>query len=141
MAKVIKEIIIMLLICLLTMFIFAIALYKFIPNKKAIPEIQEYVADSDIKDLLEDDIKNRSSDENIILTYEVTKNDLAGYQKTYTYVPGKANPFAPVSEDPETNATTNTTNTTGGSSTSSNTSTTTNSSTSTNSLLDDDGTK
>ena len=34
MAKVIKEIIIMLVICLLTMLVLAIALYRYIPNRK-----------------------------------------------------------------------------------------------------------
>lgn len=97
MIKTIKEIIIMLLVCLITMLILAIALYQYIPNRKAIPEITTYVATEDVQDLLEDDIDTRSNDENVILTYEVTSNDLKNYQNTNDYVPGKSNPFAPAS--------------------------------------------
>ena len=54
MAKVIKEIIIMLVICLLTMLVLAIALYRYIPNRKAVPEVVTYTASEDVQDLLED---------------------------------------------------------------------------------------
>ena len=97
MTKVIKEIIIMLLICLLTMLVLAIALYKYIPNRKIVPEVVKYTASEEVQDLLEDNIDSKSDTDNIILTYEVTKSDLSGYQSANTYVPGKSNPFAAVS--------------------------------------------
>lgn len=97
MAKVIKEIIIMLLVCLLTMLIFAIALYKYIPNRKVVPEVVTYTASEDVQDLLEDNIDQKNDNDDVILTYEVTASDLRGYQNTNTYVPGKSNPFAAVS--------------------------------------------
>ena len=97
MAKVIKEIIIMLVICLLTMLVLAIALYRYIPNRKAVPEVVTYTASEDVQDLLEDNIDTKSDQDNVILTYEVTASDLSGYQSTNTYVPGKSNPFAPAS--------------------------------------------
>ena len=100
MAKVIKEIIIMLVICLLTML--AIALYRYIPNRKAVPEVVTYTASEDVQDLLEDNIDTKSDQDNVILTYEVTASDLSGYQSTNTYIPGKSNPFAPASSSVST---------------------------------------
>ncbi len=97
MAKIIKEIIIMLLVCLITMLILAIGLYKYIPNRKAVPEVVTYTASEDVKDLLEDNIDKKSDSDDVILTYEVTASDLTGYQSINTYVPGKSNPFAAAS--------------------------------------------
>lgn len=91
--KIIKEIIIMLLVCLVTMLLLAIILYKFIPNNKVIPEIVEYAATDDVRDLLEDTIDSTSTN-SVIMTYEVTASDLNVYQVTKDYVPGKSNPFA-----------------------------------------------
>ena len=34
----------------------------------------------------------------MILTYEVTKGELSGYQTTNDYIPGKSNPFGDVSK-------------------------------------------
>lgn len=97
MTKVVKEIIIMLLVCLVTMLVLAIALYKFIPNRKAVPEVVTYTASEDVQDLLEDNIDQKDDSDNVILTYEVTSSDLSSYQSAKTYVPGKSNPFAPSS--------------------------------------------
>lgn len=110
MAKVIKEIIIMLVICLLTMLVLAIALYRYIPNRKAVPEVVTYTASEDVQDLLEDNIDTKSDQDNVILTYEVTASDLSGYQSTNTYVPGKSNPFAPVSSSVSTDGGTDSSN-------------------------------
>ena len=96
MAKAIKEIIIMLLICLVTMLILAIVLYKYIPNRKVVPEVVTYTATEDVQDLLNDNIDTKSDSDNVILTYELTSSDLKNYQSTNTYVPGKSNPFAAV---------------------------------------------
>lgn len=99
MAKIIKEIIIMLLVCLVTMLVLAISLYKFIPNRKIVPEIATYKASEEVQDLLEDNIdQNDNQTSQNIATYEVTASELKGYQKTNTYVPGKSNPFAPASK-------------------------------------------
>lgn len=98
MTKAIKEIIIMLLVCFITMLVLAVALYKFLPNKKSVPEIVEYEVSEQVQDLLEDNIDQRSDEERVLLTYEVTSSDLSGYQVTNDYVPGKSNPFAEASK-------------------------------------------
>ncbi len=95
MSKVIKEIIIMLLICLVTMLVLAILLYRYIPNRKVVPEVTTYVATEDVQTLLEDDVDSDEGKDDILLTYEVTSSDLKNYQATEDYVPGKANPFGP----------------------------------------------
>ena len=98
MTKAIKEIIIMLLICLVVMLGLAIALYKYIPSKKNVPEIAKYEVSEQVQDLLEDNIDKRSDQDRVILTYEVTKGELSGYQTTNDYIPGKSNPFGEVSK-------------------------------------------
>ncbi len=105
MAKVIKEIIIMLLVCLVGILLYAVAFYKFIPNRKVVAEVRQYKASEQITEQLSDNVEER--DDKIIKTYEVTSTDLNNYQVKDKYVPGKANPFASVTENPETGATTN----------------------------------
>lgn len=96
MARIIKEIIIMLLVCLVAMLGFAVFLYKYIPSKKIVPELKQYEATEQVQDLLADNIDSRADDEKVLLTYEVTKGELSGYQKSNDYIPGKSNPFADV---------------------------------------------
>ena len=98
MSKAIKEIIIMLLICLVAMLTLAIALYQYIPSKKNVPEIVQYEVSEQVQDLLEDNIDQKSEKDRVILTYEVTKGELSGYQTTNDYIPGKSNPFGDVSK-------------------------------------------
>ena len=99
--KIIKETIIMLLTCLVTMLIFAIVLYKFIPNRKTVAEVKEYNASESVQTLLEDNVDSGDKSE-VILSYEVTSRDLNNYQKTNAYVPGKQNPFAAASSSAST---------------------------------------
>ena len=92
MAKVIKEIIIILLICLISMLIFAILLYDYIPNRKIVAEVSQYQATPEVETLLADNIDSKENE--IVLTYEVTSKDLNNYEANDKYVRGKANPFA-----------------------------------------------
>ena len=114
MTKVIKEIIIMLLICLVLMLLFAILFYEYIPSRKVVAEITTYQANDETQQLLSDTIDSQKN-EKPIYTYEVTSSELKGFEKTNEYVPGKANPFASVTEGTEdpnsvTNNTTNSNN-------------------------------
>ena len=89
MTKVIKEIIIMLLICLVLMLIFAILFYEYIPSRKVVAEITTYQANDETQQLLSDTIDSQQ-DTRPIYTYEVTSSELKGFEKTNEYVPGKA---------------------------------------------------
>lgn len=108
MTKVIKEIIIMLLICLISMLILAVALYEYIPNRKVVAEVSTYATSQEIETQLADDID--SEEKEVVLTYEVTSSDLSSYEVTNEYVPGKANPFAAYVESVDGESEDNTTN-------------------------------
>ena len=93
MAKnIIKEIIIMLLLCLAIMLVLGVLLYEYVPSNKIIPDEVSYTAPENIKEELSksDDVDN----DNVILTYSINSSDLNNYQKIKTYVPGKQNPFS-----------------------------------------------
>ena len=109
MKNIVKETIIILLVILLSMLIFAVVLYDFVPNKIQSKETATYSATDEVKTLLQDSVAQES--ENIILTYEVTSTDLTNYEKAKEYVPGKQNPFEVYTEKPSESET-NTTNTT-----------------------------
>lgn len=104
MSKIIKEIIIMLLVCLVGMLLFSVIFYEYIPNRKIIPEVTQYSASDKIKEQMADDIDKK--DDQIVKTFEVTSSDLNNFKVTKDYVAGKANPFAAVASDAESNATT-----------------------------------
>ena len=77
MAKIIKEIIIVLLICLISMLIFAITLYNYIPNRKVVAEVSQYETSAEVEALLADNIDSQENE--IVLTYEVTSKDLNNF--------------------------------------------------------------
>ena len=78
MTKAIKEIIIMLLVCLVTMLILAIALYQYIPSRKEVPEVERYVASEEVQDLLDDNVEQRLDDQKkdavLVLLKKLPKN-------------------------------------------------------------------
>ena len=104
MAKIIKEIIIMLLVCLAGMLLFAVVLYEYIPNRKVVPEIAQYNPSEKIKELKADDIDKKN--ETIIKTFEVTSSDLANYKVANDYVAGKSNPFGSGKTNPDSDSST-----------------------------------
>ena len=104
--KVVKEIIILLLVCLITMLLLAVIFYNYLPARKIIPEVATYKASDTVTELLADNIDNTDND--VLLTYEggeyeVTKSDLKNYESVKEYVPGKSNPFAKVATDNNSN--------------------------------------
>lgn len=130
MLKAIKEIIIMLLVCLVALLLLAVVFYEYIPARKIVAEVTTYNATDTVAQLLTDDIDKK--DNSVVLTfeegeYEVTTKDLKNYEATDKYVPGKSNPFAEVKgeEDDDDSNTTSTS----GNSTNSNSSTSTNTNT------------
>ena len=109
MAKsIIKEIIIILLICLAIILVLGILLYEYVPISKTIPNEVSYTTPSDVKEelLSSSDV----DDDQIIVTYEVNQDDLNNYKKIQNYKPGKANPFSGSSEGSSASTGTNTTN-------------------------------
>ena len=92
MAKnIIKEIIIVLLLCLAIILILGVLLYEYVPSNTVIPEKVSYVTPEKVKEEL-----NKADSANIITTYEynVEASDLNNYKRVSDYVPGKQNPFS-----------------------------------------------
>ena len=111
MAKtIVKEIIIMLLLCLAIILSLGILLYEYVPMTKTIPNPVSYSTPDDVKKEL---VNSSSIDESqIIMTYEVDATDLNNYTSIQDYKPGKANPFSSYETTATDTATTNGTGTT-----------------------------
>lgn len=107
MAKtIIRETIIALLVCLAVLLILSVALYNFIPSNKVVPEEVKYTPSKEIQTQLNSEVDKENNE--VLMTYEVTASDLENYQKAKEYVPGKANPFAAVSESTDDSKSENT---------------------------------
>ena len=101
MAKsIIKEIIIMLLLCLAIILVLGILLYEYVPITKTIPNEVAYTTPENVKQelLSSSDVE----DTQIIRTYKINSSHLNNYTRTQDYVPGKANPFSSYETNAET---------------------------------------
>ena len=93
MAKnIIKEIIIMLLLCLAIILVLGVLLYEYVPSNKIIPDEVSYTTPENIKEELSK--SEAVDDEHVILTYSIDATDLNNYERINTYVAGKPNPFS-----------------------------------------------
>ena len=105
--SILKEIIIVLLLCLAIILVLGILLYDYVPISKTVPNQVAYTTPEDVKQEL---IQFGSLDESeVIMTYEVNNDDLNNYRRVKDYKPGKANPFSSY-ETPVEENTTNSTN-------------------------------
>ena len=101
MAKsIIKEIIIVLLLCLAIMLVLGILLYEYVPVNKTIPNEVAYTTPKNVKQELAS--SSDVDDSQIIMTYEINSDDLSNYRRVQDYVPGKANPFSSYETTAET---------------------------------------
>lgn len=145
MAKnVIKEIIILLLLCLAIILLLGILLYEYVPMSKTVPNPVSYTTPEDVQQELatSSDVDNSQ----IILTYEVDSTDLNNYERINDYQPGKANPFSSYETSGENTTTSGSgtggsSSSSGGNSSSSNTSTSGNTTTSGGEYFKDKGIK
>ncbi len=145
--SIIKEIIIILLLCLAIIVVLGLLLYDYVPMAKVVPEPVSYTTPEDVKEEL---VQAGEVDDNqVIMTYEVNSSDLNNYEKIKNYNPGKANPFSSYQSqtnenenatDGNTTSTTGSTKDTTNANTNSNT-TTNNSSSSGGHFFQDKGTK
>ena len=90
--SIIKEIIIMLLLCLAIILVLGVLLYEYVPSNKIIPDEVSYTTPENIKEELSK--SDGVDDEQVILTYSIDATDLNNYERINTYVPGKPNPFS-----------------------------------------------
>lgn len=90
--SILKEIIIVLLLCLAIILVLGILLYDYVPISKTIPNQVAYTTPEDVKqELLGSGTLDTSQ---VIMTYEVNSDDLNNYKRVKDYNPGKANPFS-----------------------------------------------
>ena len=121
--SILKELIIVLLLCLAIILILAILLYEYVPMSKTLPNQVAYTTPEDVKQEL---LTTSDVDESqIVMTYEVNSDDLNNYKRIKDYNPGKANPFSSyeTQTSESTTATNGTTSNNGGTTSSSNTTT------------------
>lgn len=113
MAKsVMKEIIIMLLLCVAILLILGILFYNYIPSNKVIPAKETYETPENVKEEINEQVTEMEKTE---ISYEITDADLNIYKQSQSYKPGKKDPFALQEEVTNTNnsTTTGTTSTSG----------------------------
>ena len=104
MAKsVIKELIIVLLLCLAIILVLGILFYEYIPLAKEVPEDVKY-STSDTTEEQKTEIRGLTADEEYYSgeTDSINSDDLNNYRRTQDYVPGKANPFSSYETSAET---------------------------------------
>ncbi len=123
---VLKEIIITLLLCIAILLILGVIFYDYNPLNKVIPnkiaystpeEIKEDISENEVKDVLEGGVN---------IVYSIDGSDLNIYKRSNSYVSGKANPFATIAENTDTNVSANTQRPNGNNSTTNGNSNTTN---------------
>lgn len=108
--SILKEIIIVLLLCAIILFVLGILFYDYNPINKVVPNKIAYSVPENIKNELEENVQNTLSVENKVYTIE--GSDLNIYKKSKAYNPSKENPFASTSsEDTNTHNNTVKTNT------------------------------
>lgn len=87
-----KEIIIILLLCLAILLVLSVLFYDYNPISKVVPSKIAYTTPENIKEDLQDEATvEEMTIENIVYTIE--GSDLNIYKKSKSYNPGKANPF------------------------------------------------
>jgi len=104
--SVIKEFIIILLMCIAILLILGVVFYGYIPNS-AIPSKIAYETPETIKNELGQSVGGNTVEKQNIV-YEITDSDLTKYKQEKNYNPGKADPFAEIGayDAPVTNGTT-----------------------------------
>lgn len=101
MKDVIKEIFIMLILCVAIILILAVVFYDYNPINKVVPTTLTYKMPDDLSEVKEEiETTLISSEEKVIKTYEITEDELKLLEKV-NYEPGKANPFELYKDDTE----------------------------------------
>lgn len=95
MKSIIKEICIILLLCIAICLVLAVIFYDYIPTNKVVPStVEAYKTSNTIKDEINQEIVDYPKQN---ITFEITDSDLTLHRQENSYDSGKANPFAPAS--------------------------------------------
>ena len=106
MAKsILKEVAIMLLLCVAIVLIIGVIFYDSIPSNKVVPnKLQAYVTSQNVQAEIDEKV---TATNKVEVSYEITGSDLSLYRQTNSYQSGKPDPFSE-------SVTTNTAETDGG---------------------------
>ena len=89
--SILKEITIIILLCISIILVLGVVFYDSIPSNKIVPnKLEAYVTPENIKSEIEEKPFENSK---IEVTYEITESDLKLYKQTHSYVSGKPDPF------------------------------------------------
>ena len=105
--SIIKEIIIMLLLCVAILLILGVLFYDYIPSNKVVPGKIAYSTPENIQEEVNEEVIEAIKTK---ITYEVTDADLNIYKQSNSYVPGKRDPFSMESTQTTGNSTGGTNN-------------------------------
>ena len=90
--SILKEICIMLLLCVAIVLILGVLFYDYIPTNKAIPnKLVAYETPENVQTEIEEEIIEMDKES---VTYTITGADLNLYKQTNSYVSGKPDPFS-----------------------------------------------
>ena len=108
--SVLKEIFIMLLLCIAIVLILGVIFYNYIPTNKTIPnKLAEYTTPENVKAEIDEKLSETEKQE---ISYQIDGADLKLYRQSHAYTTGKTNPFsASTKVDENTENTGNTGNT------------------------------
>lgn len=103
---ILKEMMIVLLLCIAILFVLSILFYDYNPISKVVPNKIAYSVPENIRnELKEENVQNTISIDNKVYTIE--GSDLNIYKRSNSYNPSKENPFASTANG-DSNGTTNT---------------------------------
>ena len=90
--SILKEIFIMLLLCVAIVLILGVIFYDYIPANKAVPnKLATYTTPENIQEEIDEEITQMNKVE---VSYEITGADLSLYKQTNSYTTGKPDPFS-----------------------------------------------
>lgn len=125
MKKVIKEIAIVLLLCIAIILVLGLLFYQYIPTNKIVPNKVAYKLPENIAQELNNDVDEAGF---VNITYTLDSSEIKQSEKKNEYDPGRQDPFAAIEQENQTNNVTGNSsaggNTAGNSNTSGNTNTT-----------------
>ena len=119
MAKtIIRETIIILLLCLAIILVLGVVLYNYVPTNKIVPSEVSYTQTEEVNKAIKESVS--ADNTQVILSYEIDETDLDNYEKNRAYQPGKTNPFSSIKEDTDSGESSNSESNNSGSSNSGN---------------------
>lgn len=106
MKSILKEILIIVLLCCAICLILGVVFYDYIPTNKVVPStVEAYKTSNTVKEEINQEVVDYPKQN---ISFEITESDLRLYEQENNYNSGKANPFAEISSNVTTGTNTST---------------------------------